>query len=163
MSTSQIYYLDMKGTSQVDYLDTKSTSQLESLKEVKDIYLGLSSSAKCYCVSHHQSTNSIIFTVQSYHTSSFRWLAWPRVACSPPCCGRYQGCWLTFCNHICVFISILLQAMFCTIFFGAAGKSFVSLWWCIAVYKRSGILQYGTSDKGGVYSLWYRHGNCGGV
>ena len=91
MSTSQIYYLDMKGTSQVDYLDTKSTSQLESLKEVKDIYLGLSSSAKCYCVSHHQSTNSIIFTVQSYHTSSFRWLAWPRVACSPPCCGRYQG------------------------------------------------------------------------
>ena len=34
-----------------------------------------------------------------------------------------------------------------------AGKSFVSLWWCIAVYERSQIFQYGTSDKGGVYSI----------
>ena len=71
----------------------------------------------------------------------------------------HGGCWLTFCNHICVFISILLKATYCTIFVGAcsvlclAGKSFVSLWWCIAVYERSGILQYGTSDKGGVYSI----------
>ena len=68
----------------------------------------------------------------------------------------HVGCWLTFRNHIFVFISILLQA---TIFVGAcsvlclAGKSFVSLWWRIAVYEQSGILQYGTSDKGGVYSL----------
>ena len=51
MNTSQIYYLGMKGASQVDYLlDIKSTLQLESLEGVKVIFLGLSSSAQCYCV-----------------------------------------------------------------------------------------------------------------
>ena len=157
MSTSQIYYLDMKGTSQVDYLDIKSTSQLESLEEVKDIFLGLSSFSVvllCEPITRVPIVSSVLYKAIIHHHFG----GWhdPGQHAVLPVAGLnralHVGCWLTFRKHICVLIYILLQA---TIIVGAcsvlclAVKSFVSLWWCIVEYKRSGILQYrGQADRG---------------
>ena len=55
------------------------------------IYVSLIISIVLLTWGHHQSTNSIICNVQSYHTPSVRWLAWSWTACGLPCCGRYQG------------------------------------------------------------------------